>query len=385
MLEAVQEGAPAPRTSTADIIAAAHRIRRRRRWGAVAGAGSAALLTVAVVATITGTVPRASDPNPPAAATPTTSAAPREFRQPTGLRFTAGTSRAGAWQIGPARSVTYGYQEIPVYRDGRTLDVDGVPYPLPDAVITLHRPGRYDIADFGTTDRTTEKYGPPKTVTVAGRPGIERAYTYEMPDLVDLRAKLAANPGMKPNDPSIRTESFTRTALAWQFDGTSWATFLPWRSRDPLSREDSLAIVEALVPQPAESIRAPYTFGWLPAGWRVTAAQWNAADRDPQVSKVVLDRQLPTGAELVAPLDYYPGGGQLTIHHGRPKPSNAPGNGQDIKCIDADGYCTMVINGEYFAELQRVGRGLSIDDVRRILRELRFTELSDPSTWQPLG
>src|SRR5690242_2278599 len=49
VLESARESAPAPRTTTADIIARAGRIRTRRRLAAATGAG-AACLAVAVAA-----------------------------------------------------------------------------------------------------------------------------------------------------------------------------------------------------------------------------------------------------------------------------------------------------------------------------------------------
>ncbi|GLY98751.1 hypothetical protein Acsp02_60050 [Actinoplanes sp. NBRC 103695] len=386
VLESVQEGAPAPRTSTADIITGARRIQARRRWAAVAGAGGAAIVTVAVVAGITGSIPRAQSPSPPAAATPAPSkaAAPKNFTQPAKLEVTVGTSRVGKFQVGPASAATYGYQQIPVYRDGETMEVDGVPYPFPEGYIVLYRPGAYDIKQFGVSEVPSEIYGPATDVTVAGRPGLERQLTYKLPVLADMRAKLRANPRMKPNDPSIKTELFNRTAVAWKFDGTAWATFVPWTSRPPLSRDETLAIIDALKPQAAQPIRAPYTFGWLPDGWRVTAAEQYAADDNDIVSTVYLDRKLRTGADLVQPVDTYPGGGQLRIFHGKPKTSNTPATGGSMKCADVNGYCTMLIDREYFAEFQKVGKGLSMDDVRRILRELKFAKLADQGTWKPL-
>jgi hypothetical protein len=259
-----------------------------------------------------------------------------------------------------------------------------VPYPFPEGFILLYRPGAYDIKQFGVAETPSDRFGPAKDVTVAGRPGIERQLTYKLPVLADMRAKLRANPRLKPNDPSIKTELFTRTAVAWKFDGTAWATFVPWTSRPPLSRDDTLAIVEALEPQAAQPIRAPYTFGWLPAGWRATAAEQYAADDSDTVSTVYLDKKLPTGADLVYPTDNYPGGGQLRIYQGKPKTSNAPATGGSMKCTDVNGYCTMTVDGEHFAEFQKVGKGLSMDDVRHILRELKFTKLADQSTWKPL-
>jgi hypothetical protein len=91
-----------------------------------------------------------------------------------------------------------------------------------------------------------------------------------------------------------------------------------------------------------------------------------------------------TGAGLVQSLDNYPSGGRLTIWRGRPKPANAPAGGQSLKCMDVNGYCTLLIDENHFAEFERLGRRLSMDDVRRILRGLTFTAVGDRATWQPL-
>ncbi|MFG1603148.1 hypothetical protein [Actinoplanes sp. NPDC049265] len=389
VLESVQEGAPAPRTSTADIIAGARRIQTRRRWAAVAGAGGAALVTVTVVAGLMGTMPQASAPAPPAAVKPSKAppraAVPQKFTQPKGLESTVAESRTGPFQIGPAQTVSYGHQEIPVYRDGKTIDMDGVPYPVADGLITVYRPGIYNLEAFGVSEIASEKYGPARDLTVAGRPGVEREYSYSLPNIADMRAKLKANPELNPSDSSIKQEHFTRTALAWKYDGTAWATFLPSSGREPLSRADSLAIAEALRPQAAGPVRAPYTFGWMRSGVKAIAAMQNPADLDELVSKVIIDKNGPTGRELVYPAQFYPAGAEISVWHGRPKPSNAPAKGQTVKCVDVNGYCAMVINDEYHLEFQKIGKGLTMEDARHIMRELKFTDLADQKTWKPVG
>ncbi|WP_430788067.1 hypothetical protein [Actinoplanes sp. G11-F43] len=385
VLESVGEGGPAPRTSTADIIAGAHRIRSRRRWATAAGAGSAVAVTVAVIAGLGGTTPRAATPELPPAATPTASftapSAARNFQQPNGLAFTVAAARAGTLRVGPGATATFGYQRFPVYRDGVTLEVDGVAYPYPEATLTFYQPGVFDRQAFGKPEGARGQYGPEKRLTIMGRAGFERAVTYRLPDLADMRAKLRANPKLNINDPSIRTESFSRTAFAWQFDGRSWATFVPNTGREPLSRADSLAIVEALMPGAQTPAVAPYTMGWLPAGWSATAV-----DREPTdvVSRVFFDDRPPAGRELATSLDDYPAGGVLTIWAGDPKDTDAPAAGEPMKCVDVNGYCTMLLGDGYFAEFERHGRGLSMDQVRRILRSLKVTTISDRSTWKPV-
>ncbi|MEU1395918.1 hypothetical protein ABZ403_07585 [Micromonospora zamorensis] len=369
---------------------AAHRLRSRRRWAAAAGAGGAAVVTLAVVTGIAGAVPRASIPQPPAAATPSTSPPPvtaRDFTQPEGLGFTIAQTRVGVWQIGPAGRATLGYQQIPVYRDGKTLTVDNVAYPYPDGLLTLYRPGVFDIATSSTFPsqwpkqyRTT--YSQRTDVVIAGRPGIEQQFTYQLPILEDLRAKKKANPGPpRLDDPSIKTETFTRTAFAWKFDGTSWATFVPGPNREPLSRTESLAIVEAVAPGKPEPARVPYTFGWLPAGWSVSAAELSPTDI---ISGVLLNPVKLSGTTLDRQFDEYPAAGRLTIWQGRPKPNNAPAEGQTMKCQDINGYCTLLIDRDHFAQFERVGKTLSMDDVRHILRELRFTTVADRDSWKPV-
>ncbi|XVV15263.1 hypothetical protein ACQP2X_13230 [Actinoplanes sp. CA-131856] len=379
VLESVQEGAPPPRTSAADIIARAQRVRSRRRWAAAAGAGGAAAVTVALITVLTGAAPQAALPDAPAAApTPSRAVAVKSFSQPTGLGFTIGETRVGRWTIGPAGTATSGYQQIPVYRDGKTLETDGVAYPYPDGTLTFYRPGVYDIEDFGVTTWSDATFGPARSVTIGGRPGVERELTYSLPDVGDLRAKMKANPKLRLNDPSIKRQTFSRTAFAWRFDGSAWATFLPGTAREPLSRAESLAIVEAVRPGPAEPARVPYTFGWLPAGWKVIAAQQSPTDMP---SQVLLDQKAPNGKQE---WDDFASGGRLTIWRGKPKTANAPRDGANLKCVDINGYCTLVIDGTHFAEFERLGKRLSMDDVRRILRGLTFASVADQSRWNPL-
>ena len=335
-------------------------------------------MTVAVVAGLTGTAPHAAEPDVPAAATPSPVPA-GPVTQPVGLAYTVREARVGQWRIGPVgAAVTLGYQQIPVYRDGKTIEADGVHYPFPDGWLTFYRPGAYDIEAFGADPWLRAQFGPPRDVTIAGRPGIERAMTYALPDLDDLRAKRRADPSLRPGDPSIKQELYNRTAVAWKFDGGAWATFLPGTGREPLSRAESLAIVAAVRPGPAEPVRAPYRFGWLPAGWKAIGAEQSPTDI---VSRVLLDRDVPAGADLVHPWDDYPAAGRLTVWQGTPKPGNAPRAGQDLKCADHNGYCTLVIDDTYFAEFERLGGGVSMADVRRILRGLTFTAVADRSTW----
>jgi hypothetical protein len=125
----------------------------------------------------------------------------------------------------------------------------------------------------------------------------------------------------------------------------------------------------------------PYTFGWLPAGMRVTAVRQQRFD---DVSTVLIDRRNPAGEDLAQSFDDYPMAGQLLIYRGRPKPHNTPAKGQDLRCTDVNGYCTMILDGGYAAELQKVGSQLSMDDVRRILRELKVTKVADPDSWRPV-
>lgn len=50
--------------------------------------------------------------------------------------------------------------------------------------------------------------------------------------------------------------------------------------------------------------------------------------------------------------------GRHAGHRGPPKPHNAPAKGQNLKCTDVNGYCTMVLGGGYAALIVVVAFGL---------------------------
>ncbi|WP_306204961.1 hypothetical protein [Actinoplanes sp. RD1] len=381
VFEAVQHGAPAPRTSTDDIIAGAHRIRRRRRTAAVAGAGGAAAVVVALVTGLTGT-PRSAPPAPPAATVTTPPVARKVFTQPAGFAAALASFRIGKYQVGPVNQVTAGYQVLPVYRDGYVIGVDDEEYPLADATITVYRPGVYDPAMFGAKGEFTTAYGPVSTVDVGGSRALVRDLTYALPDQDAMKKWLA---GRKDGDQAAARDlpqlKYTRTAVAWEYADDAWATFLPGQVRDPLTRADTLAIVAGVSPAAGRPLRMPYTFGWLPGGWQTVGVTQNAEGMSDVVSQVVLHDGPLTREEQAGPVDDSLPGGLLRVWTGTPKGSAERDAGQRITCDEQIANCVMVLDPDHFAEFQGVGKGVTVKDALRILTSLKPARVRDQSAW----
>ncbi|WP_305785539.1 hypothetical protein [Symbioplanes lichenis] len=385
VLEAVQHGAPAPRTSTDDIIAGAHRIRRRRRTAAVAGAGGAAAVVVALVTGLTGTL-RSAPPAPPVpAASPSPVVARPVFTQPDGFASTLASFRAGKYRVGPVNQVTSGYQVLPVYRDGYVIGVDDKEYPLADATITVYRPGVFDPATFGAKGEFNTAYGPAAKVDVGGTTALVRELTYLLPEQQAMKKWLSTR---KDGDTSSARDlpqvKYTRTAVAWEYADDAWATFLPGQGRDPFTRKDTLAIVAGVRPAAERPLRMPYTFGWLPGGWQAVSVTQNAEDMSDVVSEVVLHDGPPSRAEQAGPVDDgVLSGGVVRVWTGTPKDGYKAGKGRRVVCDEPIRNCVLVLDAGHFAEFQSSGKGLTVADITKILMSLRPATMRDQESWPP--
>lgn len=386
VFEKVRANQPAPRRSTDDIIASARRMRARRRVAVTGGAAGVLAVTVAAGAVFTGGGAPPAQPPGMAAAAPSSPSAARVFTQPAGFESTLGAYRVGRYQIGPVNRVTQGYQELPVYRDGYTISIDGTRYPLADAVITAYRPGVFDLDTFGVDDDDTTTFGKAEPVTIAGMPGFTKGFTFTLPNLEDLRAKNRANGGaVKRTLEGVKQDSYTRTAVAWQYAPDAWATFLPARDREPMTRADTFTIIEGVTPAPAAPVKAPYRIGHLPSGWQIVAATQAAAGVNEVVSEIFLHEGPLSRAELGKPLDDSVGGGVLRIYQGKPKAHNTPRGDGSVRCHPGGSYCTRLIDGNHFAQLQATGGNLPTREIERTLRGLTFTAVADQDAWVPVS
>ncbi|MFI5938355.1 hypothetical protein [Actinoplanes sp. NPDC051494] len=380
VLEAVQQGAPAPRTSTDDIIAGARRIRSRRRWAAGTAAGGAVLTVAVLVAGLTGTPQKTSPPVTPAAPTVTE----RVFTQPDGFAATLGEYRVGRYTIGPVDAVTQGYQTLPVYRDGDTTRVGDKEYLNADAVIRVYRPGVYDPRSFGAEQVYRGRYGRSTAITVAGRPGMKRELTYEVPTMRQFN-NWYDNPteGMFPEEEG--GPEYTRTAVAWEYADDAWAVFAPGQSLAPMSEADTLAMVAGLTPAQPRPIRVPYRIGYLPDGYQVVGALQVTPETDEIVSIVSIHRGPLKGDDLVDPMDEV-SGGLLRIWQGTPTDSTRPATKTGVRCDSQLTHCVRLFGDDnYFAEFQSREGGLPEARIKQILSGLSFENVNDRSTWQPVG
>ena len=365
VLESARDSAPTPRTTTDDIIAQAGRIRARRRFAAVTGAGLASLAVAAVA--VTGLNP--------APAPQQSAAQPAAFTLPAGFATVLGDSRAGEYRIGPVSEVTPGYQEVDVYRDGATWSGDdGKAYPLVDGKITVYRPGVYDPQAFRRPDPQT-RFGPEFEVTVAGRRGVGHTVTY--PAAMQDVGGPSASPSFDPAD------SVSRVALAWEYAPGAWATYVPRDAGVRQSAEEAVAIAEALTVVPERPVRMPYTFGYLPAGWQPIAVTETAADLSTTVSEVFLHDGPLAPADLAKPVDEVtPRTVKVFVSRGDLKDDAIEGR-KGVHCYTQP-TCVRIL-GDYFIHVDAAfGNSLPVSEVRRITEGLKPVKVADRDAWVPV-
>jgi hypothetical protein len=371
-LESVQEAAPAPHTTTDDIIAQAGKIRARRAMTAVAGGVVACLALTTVV--VTGLGSTNTDVQPAAAPSaanqpmPSASARPRMLRgapiQPVGFRTRLREFRVGEYKIGPAGQVAPGYQRIPVYRDGETWQDDaGKEYPLAAGMITVYQPGVYEQGNFNVLGNDTMLIGAPYEVPVAGRTGIGRDWTY-----------------ISPVDPNSR---FVRAALAWQYADNAWATFQPDYARADLPSADLAKIAMRLRLGAARQLLVPYRIGFLPEGWRPVAVTQTPGTVSNQVSKVFLHKGPLTESAATTIDEVFPHSAMITVSRTDPKDADIKGK-DGLHCSAGRTTCTIV-RGDFLVEVSDWNAGLSSAEVKKIAQGLELLDLADQATWVPLA
>jgi hypothetical protein len=363
VLKSVQDGAPAPHTTTDDIIARAKR-RRARRTASAAAAGVAACLGL-VLATVS--IPGNGDRNTDAAAQPVASAptGPRPVEKPLPVKqvdfsTTLDSYRVGPYQVGPAGQVTAGYQQIPVYRDGETWtdDQNHVDYPYAGAVITVYAPGVYDPGSFTFGENVTLKIGSQYTVRIGDRSGLAVDFTYGQPD----------NQGNK----------FVRTALAWQYRDGAWATLIPQFYGSQLPRTDAVQIAAGLrINAKKHELKVPYKLGYLPAGWQAVGVTQTPAATDSDMSAVYL-HQGPLANPATILDASAPGTITIGVSKGKTKDPLVEG----LNCFAGRQEC-WILRGAYV-----IGIGswdLPEATVRKIAEGLQFKDFADQSTWIPVN
>jgi hypothetical protein len=376
VLKSVQRGAPAPYTTTDDIITRARRKRARRTVG-VAAAGTAACVALAVTAfSALGAAPGGgpnrgpdggpnggSDVGAPAASAPvgpvvTGSPLPVERVD---FGTTLGDYRVGAYQVGPAGQVTAGYQEIPVYRDGDTWeDQDGTAYPYAGATITVYRPGVYDPDSFTFGEDSTLTVGPRYVTKVGSRPAFGVDMTYLSP--VDKVTK------------------YVRTALAWQYRDGAWATLIPSYDRVALPQADAVQIAAGLLTTAKKhELKVPYRLGYLPRGWQAVGVEQTAAKTSSEVSDVFL-HQGPVRHPDTRVDEVLPGNVKIVVSRGKPKDTLVEG----LNCFPGRHECE-ILRGGYLIGVGDFTGAVPDQTIRKIAAGLQFKDLSDQDTWVPVG
>jgi hypothetical protein len=371
VLESVQDDpAPAPHTSTDDIIARAGRLRWRRT---AAMTGSAAGIVAVLVAGVTalGGANAGPDPSTPFAAG---SAVSTQFTLPDGFSTVFGEYRSGKYQIGPVGQVAAGYQELPVYLDGQTwTGDDGVNYPLPDGLITVYKPGVYDPDSLGTED-PSNAYGAKFSITVAGQPGIAR----------EMTPQVYASGGVQIGRSLAPADVYHRTVLAWQYAPDAWATYIPQRDRD-MTTAEAVRIASTVTAKPAQPLRVPYKLGFLPQGWQSVEVTQTPAKLSTSISEVWLRKGPVPAADAAKRIDLGMPGVRITVMKGQPKDGSIAGK-DGVHCYPDVKGCT-IIDGDYLIDitgqdLDGKSSGITGAEVQQLAEGLQPADLTDQSTWR---
>ncbi|BCJ54919.1 hypothetical protein Asp14428_63940 [Actinoplanes sp. NBRC 14428] len=376
VLKSVQEAAPAPHTTTDDIIARARRSRTRRTAATVAGSAVAgiAAVTVAVSAAATSGASSsgfgaAGQPSGSAPAQPAVSAPAPQVSAPAPLPVkridfvtTLTGYRTGVYHAGPPGLVTAGFQELPVYRDGETWPGDdGVKYPLATGTITAYRAKLYKPESFAFDESATQKPGKQYPITVEGRPGFGIDLTYI--------------------SPADGTKKWVKTALAWEYADNAWATFVPRDGQGAVSRADALKIAGGLTLGAKREVKAPYRFGYLPEGWQVVGAEQTDADTSNRVSTVYL-HQGPM-ADPVTRVDELPPR-TIKIEVSKGKPKNASLAGKDgVHCYTGRANC-VIVRGDHLIDVVDLDGALGNAQVEQLTRGLQPADPAAQGTWMKI-
>jgi hypothetical protein len=358
VLRSVQGGAPAPHTTTDDIIVRAKRRRARRTAGAAAVGLAACLGIVMAAVSMPGGQPGTQTAGQPVASAPT---GPTPTEKPLPVKqvdfsTTLGNYRVGPYQVGPAGQVTAGYQQIPVYQDGDTWTDDDLhtDYPYAGATITVYRPGVYDPGSFTFGEDTTLKIGPQYPAKVGDRPALAVDMTYTEPD--------------------NRSNKFVRTALAWQYQDGAWATLIPNYSHGDFPRADAVQIAAGLITTAKKNeLKVPYKLGYLPKGWQAVGVSQTPAATSSEMSTVFLHQgPLPNSAtnlDVSAPWTV-----SIGVSKGKSKDPLVEG----LNCFGGRHEC-WILHGEYLIGVS----SWDIPDatVKKIAEGLQLKNLADQSTW----
>ncbi|WP_127544058.1 hypothetical protein [Actinoplanes sp. OR16] len=356
VLKSLEATPPPPaRTTTDDIIG---RARRTQAWRSVAmGTGAAACLAVAVAASASvvtrpGPGDAAAVPNPSFSAPPPVRTDPPLPVQKIDFSSELGQYRVGAYRIGPAVKVTGGYTELPVYHDGTTLG-GGSAEPLEVATIAVYDKGLYDTALFGGAGDSTLIIGDQYPVTVDGRAGLGRDWTY-----------------ISPIDPA---EQNVVAALAWQYADDAWATLLPNYGGPDLAREQATQIAAGLTTSSRRDLKVPYRLRFLPKGWQAVAVRQALPGTTDTVSEVFL-HQGPVADPATRIDEVLPGHVKITVMKGL-----EPGDVEGVHCITGRQSCTVVTD-DYRIYLDGYG-GLPDADIKRVAEGVQPRDPSDQKAW----
>ncbi|MFG1607567.1 hypothetical protein [Actinoplanes sp. NPDC049265] len=381
MLEDAKRNPPAPRYTVDDVVLAGRRLRTRRR---AAWTGVAVATAVVAVGAAVG-VPRlimGHSAGPPAATSQPVAArsTPEPLRYPDQVWEYAFTGyRAGEFTVNDPFLVTADFQQASVRMGDDVDEIYAEPpkagqkpqvarsQPAQNLLLTVYRPGRYSPQQFDGG----------RSVRVGDRPGLFKEDT-------ELEGGVSPIPGQR--------------GLAWQYQDDGWAvlnTFEP----DPdgrISVDDMVTVAAGLhgvKPYPAT---AAMKLGSVPPGYRLVQGGRapgypnGAADEGYRTSLRLAKAPTRTRERLtdavVADTDSVK---DIWVNLSSFPPKEEPPGGS----TPGTPYCNsgnpdlcyrVLPGGKYKVEI--VGSGdTSSADLKRVLSQLTFADVDQPSTWFPLA
>ncbi|MDG4825430.1 hypothetical protein O7635_26585 [Asanoa sp. WMMD1127] len=359
VVDLAADEAPPPRYGVEDIVQRGRRVRRRRRqaWATSGAAGLAVLGVVAAVAlqsrAVTGPAETAAQ-----ALTPVPVAAPP-------FTFTVDAYEVGRLRVAPPVDVATAYQIAPVYAEGlvtndRAIDAAAPAREGPSlyAYLTVYRPGAYD----------PDKLPGARPVTVGERPGRE----------TDV-----------PEGGRLHT-------LAWEYADGAWAVIDSYSSEpgNPSAAEfRALAAgLRGTTPRPA---KVPVTLGYVPAGYQLdevaqhamTGLNGIAAARDGDYGGLLYSRPAQPTTGLSEPYGGVEGADPPNSFVVYVVPSTNANQRPSRQISCGAGFCNRWSpDGKVNVQVASRGAGgLSTEEIRKVLDGITLADVTDDSTWKPVG
>jgi hypothetical protein len=379
VLDSAKADAPPPRRSVEDIVTAGQSLQRRRRYTWMTG-GVAAVAALAVATAVSLPHLAGADTGSDATAGTTADAGPLKF--PTlnaPFMYSIKGYSIGALHVSDPVFATASYQEAIVTIDGvaKTKVVNSAgtwerSYDRSVATLTVYRPGVFK----------TDKFKAGASVQVRGLPGLLTEFDAQVSDEAGAPA---AGANGKPTPTSMHTVKVP--ALAWQYADDAWATLVTNPSfKTTAPAKDLQSLASGLTPAEPTSVKVPYRFGNVPAGYHLVGiGTFEPTSGGMNVSAAYFSKSdVPvTGlTDRLTELELAEGRGdhlKIIIDETAPAAPSDPFPHPNPKRPCQDGFCDRAINDNYFVEVSQSRANMPL--IQSVTAGLVFDNPADRTTW----